>query len=409
MRRPRGPLRPLAGIRVLDLSQVLAGPYAAMLLAGLGAEVIKVEAPEGDISRSMGPPYVGGTGTLFLSVNRNKKSLVLDLKRPEGQRALHRVVASADVLLHNFRPRAARKLRLDHETLSSSNPRLIYATVAAFGADGPDADRPGLDAVAQAMGGLMSLTGPVRGGPWKAGASVVDVATGIFTALGIVSALAARERTGRGCRVGGALLDTVLALQASIFTYGSVLRRNPERVGNGSYFTLTNCFATRDGNIVISLPTSRFWLRLCRALGDRRVQNDPRFATNRGRVRYSRELARALARVFRRRSTATWLQRLRQEEVPCGPVLEYDSVPKLPQVRHNGLFGLERFGSSRPYRVVRSPVRLDGSLMDGHLPAPALGQHTREILRAAGFSAAEIRALHEAGLTVPRPVDLRAY
>src|SRR5262249_41950881 len=154
---------------------------------------------------------------------------------------LHRVAARADVLLHNFRPTAARKLRLDYPTLSSAIPRLVYATVAAFGADGPDADRPGLDAVAQAMGGLMSLTGPVRGGPWKAGASVVDVATGIFTALGIVSALVTRERTGRGCRVGGALLDTVLALQASIFTYGSVLRRNPERVGNSSYFTLTNC------------------------------------------------------------------------------------------------------------------------------------------------------------------------
>ena len=408
-RSARNSPRPLAGIRVLDFSQVLAGPYAGMLLAGLGAEVVKVEAPEGDISRSMGPPYVGGSGTLFLSVNRNKKSLVLDLKRPEAQSVLRRVVEAADVLLHNFRPRAARKLGLDHATLAAINPRLVYATVSAFGADGPEAERPGLDAVLQAMGGLMSLTGPVHGSPWKAGASVVDVATGIFAALGVVAALVERAASGRGSRVGGSLLDTVLALQGSIFTYASVLGSDPERVGNGSYFTLTNRFATRDGWIVISLPTSRFWTRLCRALGDARIERDPRFATNRGRVLHARALESALRRVFRRRRSAEWLALLGREEVPCGPVLRYHEVTAQAQVRHNGLLKMDRFGKRPPYRVVRSPVRMRGFLMDGERAAPALGAHTTEVLRAANFTPAEIRALRRSGLTTPRPIDLERY
>lgn len=394
---------PLAGIRILDLSQVLAGPYCGMLLAGLGAEVIKVESPEGDMSRSMGPPYVGDSGSLYLAVNRNKKSLVLDLKHAAGQAALHRLVRKADVLLHNFRPRAAVELRVDYETLARSNPRLVYANIAAFGQTGPEAERPGLDAVFQAMGGLMSLTGPVHGGPTKVASSVVDVATGIFTALGIVSALLGRAQTGIGCRVGSALLDTVLALQASLFTYSSVLGRDPERVGNGSYFTVTNCFETSDGALVISLPTNRFWHRLCRALSDPSLEKDPRFTSNRSRTQNREELYKSLLKLFRRKTTRRWLEILTAEEVPCGPVLSYSQVLRDPQVRHNNLIKIDRYGKSGRYRVVRSPVRLDGKLMDGGLPAPVLGQHTVQVLRTAKFAGKDIAELRRRGIIVPKP------
>ncbi len=398
--------QPLRGIRVLDLSQVLAGPYCAMLLAGLGAEVIKVEAPEGDISRSMGPPFVGDSGTLFISVNRNKKSVVLDLKHPKAQAALQRLARVSDVVVHNLRPRAARQLGVDYRTLSAVNPRLVYANVAAFGQSGPDAERPGLDAVFQAMGGLMSLTGPVKGPPMKAAPSVVDVTTGVLTALGIVSSLLARTRTRKGLHVGGALLDTVLSLQATLFTYSSVTGRNPERVGNGSYYTVTNCFKTSDGQLVISLPTSRFWRRLCGALRSKALEKDARFATHRDRLYNSEPLARALQKLFKRRTTEQWLEILKTAEVPSGPVLSYHEVLEQPQVRHNGLLKKERYTNSRPYTIVRSPVRLNGFLMDADKPAPALGEHTEEVLRSARFTAREIQEMRQIGIIVPRPLDL---
>jgi crotonobetainyl-CoA:carnitine CoA-transferase CaiB-like acyl-CoA transferase len=238
---------------------------------------------------------------------------------------------------------------------------------------------------------------------------VVDVATGILTALGIVAALYERERAGRARRVGSALLDTSLALQASIFTYGSVQGRDPERVGNGSYFTITDCLPTRDGHVVISLPTSRFWTRLCRALREPALERDPRFATHRGRIVNKTALGRALARVFRRRTTAAWLETLRAEDVPCGPVLAYHDVPGVPQVRHNGMLSEDRYGAGAPYRVVRSPVRLDGRLMDGDVPAPGLGADSAEVLRSAGFTGRQIEELDRIGVTLARPIDLEKY
>ena len=399
--------RPLSGIRVLDLSQVLAGPYCGMLLAGLGAEVIKVEGPEGDLSRSLGPPYLVDSGTLYLYANRNKKSLVLDLKRVEGQNALHRLVRRADVLIHNSLPRSARKLRIDYPTLSSINPRLIYATVSAFGQTGPRSERPGFDAVFQAVGGLMSLTGPARGKGSKAAASVVDVGTGILTALGILACLLQRRQTGHGARVGGALLDTVLALQGNLFTYSSVIGDDPRRVGNGSYFMISNCFATADGQLMISLPTSRFWHRFCSALGQASLQSDSRFSDHQSRISNKPALERVLARIFRTKTTAQWLKIL-QPVVPCGPLLSYKQVIQDQQVRHNGLFKMDVYKGS-PYRVVRSPVRLDGKLMDGRLAAPSLGQHTGQILRAARFTRAEILELDRLGVTIPNPSPKRPH
>jgi crotonobetainyl-CoA:carnitine CoA-transferase CaiB-like acyl-CoA transferase len=399
--------RPLSGIRVLDLSQVLAGPYCGMLLAGLGAEVIKIEGPEGDLSRSMGPPYLGDSGTLYLYTNRNKKSLVLDLKRVEGQNALHRLVRRADVLIHNSLPRSARKLRIDYPTLSSINPRLIYATVSAFGQTGPRAGRPGFDAVFQAVGGLMSLTGPARGKGSKAAASVVDVGTGILTALGILACLLKRRQTGNGARVGGALLDTVLALQGNLFTYSSVIGDDPRRVGNGSYFMISNCFSTADGQLMVSLPTSRFWQKFCQALGQPSLQSDSRFSSHQGRISNKPALESVLARIFRTKTTAQWL-RILQPVVPCGALLSYKQVIQDQQVRHNGLFKMDVYKGSR-YRVVRSPIRLDGKLMDGRLAAPSLGQHTRQILRAARFTRAEILELDRLGVTIPSPSPKRPH
>jgi formyl-CoA transferase/CoA:oxalate CoA-transferase len=373
-----------------------------MLLAGLGAEVIKVEGPEGDLSRSMGPPYLVDSGTLYLYTNRNKKSLVLDLKRVEGQNALHRLVRRADVLIHNSLPRSARKLRIDYPTLSSINPRLIYATISAFGQTGPQAESPGFDAVFQAVGGLMSLTGPARGKGSKAAASVVDVATGILVALGIVACLLQRRQTGHGARLGGALLDTVLALQGNLFTYSSVIGEDPRRVGNGSYFMISNCFSTADGQLMVSLPTGRFWQRFCKALGKPSLQSDSRFSDHERRISNKPALERVLARIFRTKTTAQWLKIL-QPAVPCGPLLSYKQVIHDKQVRYNGLFKMDVYKGSF-YRVVRSPIRLDGKLMDGRLAAPSLGQHTGQILRAAQFTRAEIHELKRLGVTIPNPL-----
>jgi glutaryl-CoA transferase len=248
---------------------------------------------------------------------------------------------------------------------------------------------------------LMSLTGPVQGRGSKSAASVVDVGTGILTALGILACLLQCRHTGRGARVGGALLDTVRALQGNLFTYSSVIGDNPRRVGNGSYFMISNCFSTADGQLMVSLPTSRFWQRFCKALGKPSLQSDARFSDHQSRISNKPALERVLVKIFRTKTTAQWLKIL-QPEIPCGPVLSYRQVIQDEQVQHNGLFKMDVYKGS-PYRIVRSPIRLGGKLMDGNLAAPSLGQHTEQILRAARFTRAEILELNRLGVTIPNP------
>src|SRR3954466_3881180 len=324
-------MAPLGGITVLDLTRVLSGPYCTMLLADMGARVIKVEQPgKGDDTRAWGPPFLAGESAYFLSINRNKESVSLDFKKPDGRAVLDQLIARSDVLVENFRPGTLTKLGLDYETLSKRHPRLVYCSISGFGHSGPRSKEPGYDAIMQAEGGLMSITGAAAGEPYRLGVAIVDIVSGMFAAYGVAMALFARERSGRGQEVDLAMLDATVALltyqAGNYFASGKV----PARLGNRHPSIVPyETFTAADGDFVLAVGNDEQWRKFCAVAG---LPEDERFATNRLRVSGYDALRPFVADQLRTRTRQQWIEALTKAGVPCGSVRNFDELFAHPQL-----------------------------------------------------------------------------
>jgi crotonobetainyl-CoA:carnitine CoA-transferase CaiB-like acyl-CoA transferase len=385
--------RPLSHIRVLDLSRVLAGPWASQNLADLGAEVLKIERPgSGDDTRSWGPPFLkdkDGRDTseaaYFLSVNRGKKSVTLDIAKPEGQRIARELAAKSDVLIENYKVGGLAKYGLAYEDLKKINPRIIYCSISGFGQSGPSAHRPGYDFIFQGMGGLMSITGErdgePGGGPQKVGIAVTDVLAGMYASLAITAAIAHRERTGAGQYVDLALLDSIVAFGATqilnYFTSGKI----PGRYGNAHANVVPyEVFATADGHVILAVGNDSQFASFCKVAGRPELAADSRYATMPGRITNRATLIPLLREIFGLRTSGQWIAELEAANVPCGPINDYKEVFENPQVQHRGLKIEIPHAVGVRCPTVASPMRFSGTPVEYKLPPPLLGQHTRQVL-----------------------------
>jgi len=390
---------PLDGLLVLDLSRVLSGPYCTMLLADMGARVVKVEQPgRGDETRTWGPPFQGGESAYFLSINRNKESLTLDLKRPEAVAVAAALGSRADVLVENFRPGTLERLGLGHDVLSAANPGLVTCSISGFGQDGPKRDRPGYDMVIQAEGGLMDITGPAGGSGYRLGVAVADILTGMLAAQGVLLALRAREQTGRGQKVDVAMLDSVAALlsyQAGLQFAGQA----PRRMGN-RHPTIApyDSFDTADGGIVLAVGNDEQWQRFCSVAGLTSLSVRPEYLDNPGRVRHYDDLRPLIADVVRTRTTARWVEELTAQGVPCGAVRSVGEVLADPQLVARGMIARMEHETAGTIGQIGVPIKLSETPGSLRTPPPRLGEHTEKILREdLGLADGEIRRLRESG------------
>ncbi len=385
--------QPLAGIRVLDLSRVLAGPWASQILGDLGADVVKVERPgNGDDTRAWGPPYLQDAdgqptreSAYFLCSNRNKRSITVDMASPAGQQQLQQLAAKADIVLENFKTGGLQQYGLDYASLNAINPRLIYCSITGFGQSGPYASRPGYDFLIQAMGGLMSITGvpddEAGAGPQKVGVALTDILTGLYATIGILAALQERNRSGLGQHIDTALLDVqvaTLANQASNYLVGGVV---PRRMGNAHPSIVPyQTFPTADSDMILAVGNDGQFARFCAVAGRPEWAQDERFATNPQRVRHRAELIPLLRQTTVMRTTAEWVSALEQADVPCGPVNRLDQVFADPQVQARGI-QVDLQHPLGTVSTVASPVRLSATPVQYRMAPPLLGQHTEEVLR----------------------------
>jgi crotonobetainyl-CoA:carnitine CoA-transferase CaiB-like acyl-CoA transferase len=394
---------PLAGIRVLDLSRVLAGPWCTQLLADLGAEVIKIERPGvGDDTRHWGPPWHGEgderVAAYFLSANRGKKSAAIDFSQPEGAALVRKIAETCDVVVENFKVGGLKKFGLDAETLRAANPRLIVASITGFGQDGPYAERAGYDFIIQGMGGMMSITGlpddQPGGGPLRVGVAVVDLFTGMYTATAILAALFRRERTGEGAHVDMALFDTQLAVLANQVSNALVSGKDPPRQGN----THPNIvpyqpFAAADKPLIVAVGNDRQFARLAEICDHPEWASDDRFATNAARVSNRAEVVRLISECIRQKPADEWFEKLEAAGIPAGPINTISQALADIQAQHRQMV---RTLAGLP--VMGSPVRIDGDRADSELPPPALGEHTNDVLAEYLQDASEIERLRSAGV-----------
>lgn len=393
-----GPLRHLT---VLDLSRVLSGPYCTMQLADMGARVIKVERPgAGDDTRAWGPPFVNGESAYFLSINRNKESVTLNFKHPDGRRLLDALIARADVLVENFRPGTLADMGLGYDALHARHPRLIYTSISGFGHTGPLRERAGYDAVLQGEAGIMSITGPADGPGYKVGVAIADLAAGLFAAQGTLLALYERERSGEGQHVDIAMLDSVASLltyQAGIyFTTGAP----PERLGNAHPTVAPyETFRAADGDIVLAAGNDDLWRRFCGVAGLDACAADPRFAKNSDRVRNYRVLRPIVAEVFLRRTRAEWIALLNDAGIPAGSVRDLHEVLTDEQLLAREMVHALPHASAGSVQVLGTPVKLSATPGAVRSAPPALGEHTDAVLAEdLGLAAGDIAALRAAGV-----------
>jgi crotonobetainyl-CoA:carnitine CoA-transferase CaiB-like acyl-CoA transferase len=391
------PLRPpLAGVQVLELAHLIAGPICGMYLADLGADVIKVESREApDAGRSVYPRAVrNGEGVLHLTVNRNKRGICLDVKAPEGRTAFRRLAAWADVIIEGFRGGVAERLGIDYESVRAANPRLIYCSISAFGPDGPWREKPGLDSLAQALGGLMAITGEPEGGPVLCGAPVADTLGGMLAIQGVLTALIARAGSGQGQRVDASLLNGMLFAHTARLAVFHETGEPLPRYGSGHPEIVPyQAFPARDGWLFVAAWVDRLWPPFCKALGLDALTDDPRFATRAARLEHRRELEGILAPVFRSGPVAHWMQVLEEADVLCAPVNDYPALVRHPQVMATGFITEQDHPRAGRFKTVATPVRLEKTPGTIRTPAPLLGEHTEAVLTEAGFTKAEIDSL----------------
>ena len=392
----------LTGIRVIDLTQALAGPYCTMLLGDLGADVIKVERPgTGEQSRGWGPPYLNGESAYFLSVNRNKRGITLNLKLPEAQAIMHKLVASADVFIVN-QPRLSslQKLGIDYETLCALNARLIYCSITGYGMTGPYAGRPGYDVVIQGEAGLMSITGEVEGGPVRYPVPIADVTSGIYSALAIVGGLLARERTGKGQFIDSTLIESQMAWLTNVGGNYFATGQRPPRLGNAHPSIVPyQPIRARDKYLSVGVGTERLWERFCRALGVQdALMTDPRFATNRDRLIHRDELIPLLEDIVGTQDADYWLDLFREAGIPCGPINFVDEILDDPHVRARGVIVELEHPAAGLVRSIANPVHLSETPVSYRLPPPMLGQHNAEVLAELGYGPAGVTRLEAEGV-----------
>jgi crotonobetainyl-CoA:carnitine CoA-transferase CaiB-like acyl-CoA transferase len=388
----------LSGITVLDLTRVMSGPYCTLQLADMGARVIKVEHPRlGDDTRAWGPPFANGESLYFLSVNRNKESLTLDFKHPEGRLILERLLQRADVLVENFQPGTLQRLGLDYPSLAGPLPRLVYASISGYGHTGPAKDLPGYDAVSQAEGGLMSITGDPDGPPFRLGLPVADLVAGLFAAQGILLALLDRVRTGRGRHVDISMFDSVAALLTYQAANYLATGTNPPRMGNAHASIVPyGTFETRDGQLMLAIGNDDQWRRFCDAASLPDLSVDPRFATNPQRVANRQQLLPMVSRVLKTRDRAEWTALLREAAVPCGPVRTIGEMLADPQLEARDMIVSIPHPTAGDVRVMGNPLRMSGDGSHPDAAPPRLGEHTDAILTELGVAPAELNTLrHE--------------
>ena len=391
---------PLAGYRVLELAHLVAGPVCGLYLADMGADVVKVEAPgSGDASRSAYGAQLAGESAVFLTVNRNKRSVALDLARPEGRAAFARLVAGADVVLEAYRGGVAERLGIGWEQLRPINPRLIYCSLSAFGPDGPWRDKPGVDMLVQAMGGLMAVMGEPDGPPVLCGAPVLDTIGALMAGQGVLTALLHRERTGEGQRVDVSLLNGTLLAHAARLSIFLATGEEPGRWGSGHpYIVPFQAFQARDGWVYVAVWIDRLWKPFCEAIGEPALAADARYATRADRLARRAELGAYLAKIFLTRTVADWMARLEAHDVLCAPVNRYADLPHDAQVRATGMLVEQDHPRAGRFRTLDTPIRFSRTPGSIRTPAPALGEHTEAVLAESGFTAEEITALRKGGV-----------
>jgi len=378
---------PLAGLQILDLTRVLAGPYATQMFGDLGADVWKIERPgEGDETRAWGPPFVAGTSAYYLSINRNKKSAALDFKNPEHLAALQRAAATADVVIENYVPGDLRRYGLDAVTLRRDRPELIVCSITGYGQDGPYASLPGYDAVLQGFTGLMSITGEPNGRPLKVGVAAVDVLTGVHTAASVLAALIGKLRHGVGCHIDIALFEVAVASMVNVSESALVTGQPARRHGNGHpHIVPYQTFDTADGGLVVAVGNDEQWQRLCRALEVPAISARADWATNAERVKQREELIGMVSARLSEGSRDEWLQKLRAARVPAGPLRDLHEVVRDPVLAQRGMITEGRVApSNEAVPLMALPWKIDAERPALRLPPPALGQHTGEFLARFG-------------------------
>ena len=386
----------LHNLWVCDLTQNLAGPFCAQILGDLGADVIKVEAPGGDPGRAWGPPFWGSDSTLFLSANRNKRSISLDLKSPEGQGILHRLAGESDVLVQSARFGVSERLAYDYESIRALRDDIIYMSISAYGDRGPMRELPGYDPLMQAFSGIMSVTGHPGTPPARIGGSVVDFGTGMWATIAILSALRTRDATGRGAKLDAALLDTAVGWVAyhmmGYFATGDV----PGPMGSAMDSIVPyQAFQTADGSVMISGGSDRIFVRLCDALGLSELGEDPRFLTNPDRVLNRDELFELIENQTKSHSTEDLLELMHDHAVPCSPIQNMAEVAAHPPVAEAGLLPMAHHPEVSNYQDVALPLRVDGERPRGTRPPPAAGEHTGEVLAELGYTEGEVQGFLE--------------
>ena len=399
MTQPTNGSGPLSGITVLDLSRVLSGPYCTMQLADMGARVIKIERPgAGDDTRAWGPPFIKGESAYFLSINRNKESITLNFKHPEGRKILDDLIARADILVENFRPGTMDDMGLGYEALHARHPRLIYTSISGFGHTGPARERAGYDAVLQGEAGIMSITGPAEGSGYKVGIAIADLASGLFAAQGTLLALYAREKTGVGQHVDVAMLDSVAALltyQAGIYFANG---EPPKRAGNAHPTVAPyETFRAKDGDVILAAGNDDLWKKFCKVADLEAHVADPRFATNRERVRNYAALRPIVAEAFLTKTRDQWLALLNDAGIPAGPVRDLHEVLTDEQLIARDMVHTLQHATAGMVQVLGVPVKLSDTTGSVRTPPPALGEHTDRVLTEyLGLSPAKVTELRSA-------------
>jgi crotonobetainyl-CoA:carnitine CoA-transferase CaiB-like acyl-CoA transferase len=387
----------LDGVKVLDLTRVLAGPHCTMILADLGADVLKVEAPGGsDETRFWGPPFQNGVSAYYLCANRNKRSITVDLKTEQGREIIRTLAKDADVLIHNFKTGSMEKWQLDYEVMKQINPQLVYCSITGFGETGPYSHLPGYDYIIQGMSGLMSITGSEESGPMKIGVAMVDILTGLYSAISIEAALYEREKSGVGQKIDMSLMDTAVSSLANVASNYLISGNVPRRLGNDHPNIVPySKFKASDGEIIIAVGNDRQFADLCRVMGIGQLAEDERYRTNEARVLNKIELTQILEDQLQLRTLDEWIELFSQKNIPCGPIYTMDQVFDHPQVAARDMVVQVDHPEAGRVKLVGSPIKLSRTKTKIVSHPPIAGEHTSEILQQAGFSIEEISQLRE--------------